>query len=58
VPRSPIDQDALRGHCAQALGRAFAPAHFAVVDALPMTEGGKLDRSRLAALVSQPALSA
>jgi fatty-acyl-CoA synthase/long-chain acyl-CoA synthetase len=51
VPRSPIDQDALRAHCAQALGHAFAPAHFVVVDALPMTEGGKLDRARLAALV-------
>jgi acyl-CoA synthetase (AMP-forming)/AMP-acid ligase II len=51
VPRSRIDEDALRRHCAQTLGGAFAPAHFAVVEALPMTDGGKLDRSRLASLV-------
>ena len=50
VPRSRIDEDALRRHCAQKLGGAFAPAHFAVVDALPLTEGGKLDRSRLPVL--------
>jgi long-chain acyl-CoA synthetase len=54
VPRSRIDADALRGHCVQALGGAFAPAHFVVVEALPMTEGGKLDRSRLAALAGIP----
>jgi acyl-coenzyme A synthetase/AMP-(fatty) acid ligase len=30
VPRSQIDEDALRRHCAQKLGGAFAPAHFAV----------------------------
>jgi len=52
VPRSRIDEDALRRHCAQTLGGAFAPAHFAVVEALPMTDGGKLDRSRLASLVT------
>jgi acyl-CoA synthetase (AMP-forming)/AMP-acid ligase II len=51
VPRSRVDEDALRRHCAQKLGGAFAPAHFAVVQALPMTEGGKLDRARLASLV-------
>lgn len=54
VPRSRVDEDALRRHCAQALGGAFAPAHFAVVEALPMTEGGKLDRSRLSALAENP----
>ena len=32
VPRSPVDEDALRRHCAQALGRALAPAHFVVVE--------------------------
>ena len=52
VPRSRIDEDALRRHCTQTLGGAFAPAHFAVVEALPMTDGGKLDRSRLAMLVT------
>jgi acyl-coenzyme A synthetase/AMP-(fatty) acid ligase len=52
VPRSQgIDEEALRRHCAQTLGGAFAPARFVVVAALPMTEGGKLDRSKLAALV-------
>ena len=45
-----IDEEALRRHCAQQLGGAFAPAHFAVVESLPLNEGGKLDRSRLAAL--------
>jgi acyl-CoA synthetase (AMP-forming)/AMP-acid ligase II len=50
VPRSPIDEDALRRHCAEKLGGAFAPAHFVVVETLPMTEGGKLDRSKLATL--------
>jgi acyl-CoA synthetase (AMP-forming)/AMP-acid ligase II len=52
VPRTRLDEEALRRHCAQKLGGAFAPAHFAVADALPLTEGGKLDRSRLAALAS------
>lgn len=53
VPRSQIDEDSLRRHCAEKLGGAFAPAHFAVVEALPLTEGGKLDRSKLASLVGQ-----
>jgi acyl-CoA synthetase (AMP-forming)/AMP-acid ligase II len=55
VPRSQVDEDALRRHCAQALGAAFAPAHFVVVESLPLTEGGKLDRARLAALAGKPA---
>jgi acyl-CoA synthetase (AMP-forming)/AMP-acid ligase II len=54
VPRSPIDEDALRRHCAERLGGAFAPARFAVVQALPMTDGGKLDRARLATLGEKP----
>ena len=53
VPRSPIDEEVLRRHCAEKLGTAFAPAHFVVVDALPMTEGGKLDRSKLASLAGR-----
>ena len=53
VPRSPVDEDALRRHCAQALGAAFAPAHVVVVESLPLTEGGKLDRARLASLVGK-----
>jgi acyl-CoA synthetase (AMP-forming)/AMP-acid ligase II len=53
VPRSQVDEDALRRHCAQALGGAFAPAHFVVVESLPLTEGGKLDRARLTALAAK-----
>jgi acyl-CoA synthetase (AMP-forming)/AMP-acid ligase II len=53
VPRSSIDQDALRRHCAQALGGAFVPAHFAIVESLPLTEGGKLDRSKLASVAGK-----
>jgi fatty-acyl-CoA synthase len=50
VPRSTIDEEALRRHCAERLGSAFAPAHFVIVQALPLTEGGKLDRSKLVSL--------
>ena len=51
VLRSPLDEEALRHHCAQRLGGAFAPAHFAVVDDLPRNAAGKLDRAALASLV-------
>jgi acyl-CoA synthetase (AMP-forming)/AMP-acid ligase II len=53
VPRSQVDEDGLRRHCAQALGGTFAPAHFVVVESLPLTEGGKLDRAGLAALAAK-----
>jgi len=52
VPRSAIDQEALRRHCQERLGAAFAPVEFVVLDALPRGEGGKLDRQRLTALAS------
>lgn len=50
VLRAQIDVEALRRHCAHKLGNAFSPAHFAIVDALPRNDAGKLDRARLAAL--------
>jgi acyl-CoA synthetase (AMP-forming)/AMP-acid ligase II len=52
VPRSAIDQEALRRHCQERLGAAFAPVEFVVLDALPRGQGGKLDRQRLTALAS------
>jgi fatty-acyl-CoA synthase len=52
VLRARADPDALRRHCAQKLGGAFAPAHFAMVDSLPRNAAGKLDRSRLPALAA------
>jgi acyl-CoA synthetase (AMP-forming)/AMP-acid ligase II len=44
---APIDDGALRRHCEQRLGPAFAPVRFVRVDALPRTAAGKLDRRRL-----------
>jgi acyl-coenzyme A synthetase/AMP-(fatty) acid ligase len=55
VLRSPVAEDHLRQHCARALGGAFAPAHFAIVHALPRTEAGKLDRAQLAKLADPAA---
>ena len=50
VPRSPLDEPALRAHCQQRLAPPFWPVRFVTVDALPRNERGKIDRPRLVAL--------
>jgi acyl-CoA synthetase (AMP-forming)/AMP-acid ligase II len=47
VPRAPIDETALKAHCARALSAGFVPAHFVMVDSLPRGDMGKLERPRL-----------
>jgi O-succinylbenzoic acid--CoA ligase len=47
--RSPASPDDLRAHVAASLGAHSAPAIVAVLDALPMLPGGKVDRRGVAA---------
>jgi len=54
VPRSPLDEQALRAHCRQRLSPLFCPVRFVTVDRLPRNEGGKIDRPRLIELAHAP----
>ena len=47
MARSPIDETALREHCARGLPVYCVPVRFIVVDALPRVGGGKIERHRL-----------
>jgi acyl-CoA synthetase (AMP-forming)/AMP-acid ligase II len=58
VAKSPIDETALRRHCAQSLPPSCFLAHVFAVDALPRSGQGKLDRLSLpevAAALKKPA---
>jgi non-ribosomal peptide synthetase-like protein len=46
-PNRPPDPEALRAMLAQALPAYMVPSHVGIIDDLPATTGGKLDRSRL-----------
>jgi acyl-coenzyme A synthetase/AMP-(fatty) acid ligase/L-amino acid N-acyltransferase YncA/acyl carrier protein len=48
-----IDPISIRGAVAAALPSAMVPTRIAIVDALPRTTNGKLDRARLASLVER-----
>lgn len=52
VSSAPIDESALRDHCAQKLSEAIRPRRFIRVDELPRNETGKLDRSILESAVN------
>jgi long-chain acyl-CoA synthetase len=54
VPRSPLDEAALRTHCRERLSPSFCPVRFVTVDQLPRNENGKIDRSRLRDLAVGP----
>jgi acyl-coenzyme A synthetase/AMP-(fatty) acid ligase len=54
VPRSPLDEQALRAHCRQRLSPLFCPVRFVTVDRLPRNESGKIDRPRLMELAHAP----
>jgi acyl-CoA synthetase (AMP-forming)/AMP-acid ligase II len=47
VARSPIDEDALRLHCAKRLQNALLPRRIIMVNALPRGTNGKVERHRL-----------
>ena len=47
VARSPINESALREHCARRLPIYCVPVRFIVVDALPRVGQGKIERHRL-----------
>ncbi len=49
VAESPVDGGAVREHAAAALPRHLVPAHVLVLDQLPLTANGKLDRAALPA---------
>jgi long-chain acyl-CoA synthetase len=51
VARSPVDENALRTHCAQRLERAFVPHHVVHVDRVPRNDMGKIERNRLPELL-------
>jgi o-succinylbenzoate---CoA ligase len=52
VRRGPVDQEALREHCAARLATYEVPKRIVFVEALPRTASGKLRRGELAALAS------
>jgi acyl-CoA synthetase (AMP-forming)/AMP-acid ligase II len=54
VPRSPLDEPALRAHCRERLSTLFCPVRFVTVDRLPRNQNGKIDRSRLRDLAIGP----
>jgi acyl-coenzyme A synthetase/AMP-(fatty) acid ligase len=54
VPRSPLDEPALRAYCAERLPPMFRPVRFVTVEQLPRNPSGKLDRPRLIALARAP----
>jgi long-chain acyl-CoA synthetase len=47
VPKSPIDEKALRAYCEQRLPLAAWPARVVTVDQLPRNENGKIERRRV-----------
>lgn len=47
-----VDESALRKHCEDKLGRAFAPVHYARMGSLPRNEMGKVARHRLVGMVA------
>src|SRR5262249_29874572 len=49
VPRGRVEVEALRRHLEVRLPRAMVPSAFVLMDALPVGEGGKLDRRALPA---------
>lgn len=53
-PNGRVDVAALREHLRDRLPEYMIPAGFAVIDALPLNENGKLDRRRLPAFDARP----
>jgi len=50
--RSPFNESALRTHCQNNLYNAAVPVRFIVVDSIPRTDQGKIDRHRLQQLAT------
>ncbi|MEU4768131.1 amino acid adenylation domain-containing protein [Actinosynnema sp. NPDC023794] len=49
VPDGQVDTGAIRDHCARHLAEHMVPSAFVVVDVMPLTPNGKLDRAALPA---------
>jgi acyl-coenzyme A synthetase/AMP-(fatty) acid ligase len=49
--RGPLDERALRDHCAQRLQRGFVPVRFIKVERIPRNDMAKIERGRLMELV-------
>jgi acyl-CoA synthetase (AMP-forming)/AMP-acid ligase II len=54
--RSPLNEAALRIHCQNNLFNAAVPVRFIVVDSIPRTDQGKIDRHRLQQLATEMAI--
>lgn len=51
VARNPVSLEELRSHCRQRIAYFKAPERLAIVDDIPYSETGKVNRRRLAALI-------
>jgi pyochelin synthetase len=58
VDRAPLRLEGLRRHLSERLPAYMHPSHLAIVDALPLTRNGKLDRPAVAARVAAVSASA
>ncbi|RRD06032.1 amino acid adenylation domain-containing protein [Arachnia propionica] len=55
--QAPLDPDRIIAHLASTLPHYMVPRTVAILDSLPLTANGKIDRARVAALTDQPGLS-
>jgi acyl-CoA synthetase (AMP-forming)/AMP-acid ligase II len=54
VARYPVTLDELRSHCRGLIAYFKLPEHLVIVEAIPYSDTGKVNRRQLAALIAQP----
>jgi acyl-CoA synthetase (AMP-forming)/AMP-acid ligase II len=55
VARAPVTLDELRSHCRELIAYFKLPERLAIVDEIPYSDTGKVNRRRLAALIADGA---